>query len=70
VLAVADAQVVTFGRNAKRLTVEKWLEILEGARASRAGSLFNSSVTLSVKGLIANERIAAIVRTLEASAHA
>ena len=73
VLQVPDAQVITFLANAERLTVAEWLEILKRARELRAKRLpalrrLRDVIALdepTVVGMIANERIATIERTLE-----
>jgi hypothetical protein len=73
VLEVADAQVVTFLANAERLTVEEWAGILESARELRARRLpavrrLRDAIAAdepSAIGLLANQSIAVIARTLE-----
>lgn len=73
VLAVPDAQVVTFLTCAEQLTVGEWLEILERAREFRAQRLpairrLRDTIALaepSVVGMLAIERIAVIAQTLE-----
>jgi hypothetical protein len=73
VLEVSDAQVITFVAHAERLTIEEWIVILASARGTRAVRLpalrrLRDTIAMdepSVIGLIANERIAEIARTLE-----
>jgi hypothetical protein len=71
VLEVSDAQVISFLARPERLTIDEWLEILERARERRPNLLpavrrLRDSIALdelSVLGMMANERIAAIART-------
>jgi hypothetical protein len=73
VLEVSDAQVITFLAHAERLTVPEWLAILERARELRTQRLpavrrLRDTIALdepTVIGVIANERIAEIARTIE-----
>lgn len=73
VLEVSDAQVVTFLAHAERLTVEEWAEILTTAHELRVRRLpalrrLRDAIALddpSAIGLLANQRIAVIARTLE-----
>jgi hypothetical protein len=73
VLETSDAQVISFLANAERLTMDEWLQILERAlelRAQRLPAVRRLRDTIApdeptVIGLIANERIAEIARTLE-----
>lgn len=71
-LEVSDAQVISFLAHAERLTVDEWLEILRRVRELRTQRLpairrLRDMIALNAPtavGMLANERIAAITRTL------
>jgi hypothetical protein len=73
VLESSDAQAISFLAHAERLTVDEWAEILATARelcARRLPSLrrLRDAIAMdepSAIGLLANQRIAVIARTLE-----
>jgi hypothetical protein len=69
VLKTSDAHVASFLTHAERLTIDEWAEILTSAHERLpAVRRLRDAIAMdepSVIGSIANERIAAIVRTLE-----